>query len=91
MKIVSILMLATTLSLSNLVVADNNEKKSNADEFQDAKVSILKNVSTHMEVLSNFKTCVETAKAGPELTACKKKRKSALKALKKEIKGKRSQ
>ena len=96
MRIVSIFVLAFTLSLSNLVIADSNDKKlddkkSDTEKFKKTKVKILQNVSTHIEVLNKFKACVETAKAGPELGVCKKKKNSALKSLKKNIKGKRSQ
>lgn len=83
MKIVSIIILGFVLFLSNTVMA---EIKPGTEDFTQAKTKILQAVTTNIEILSKFKSCVEEAKIKPEVGACRKDKKAAIKAFKKKNK-----
>lgn len=78
MKIVSIIMLGFVLFLSNTVMA---EKKPDAEAFARAKTRILQAVTTHLDILDKFKSCIEQATIRPEVGACRKNKVEAVKAL----------
>ncbi|MCK5002160.1 MAG: hypothetical protein KAJ92_02600 [Gammaproteobacteria bacterium] len=86
MKAISIIMLAFSLLLSNTAMATSDGEKSNIDVIEQAKANILKAVSVHIDVLNKFKSCVAMARVGPDLGACKKQKKAALKALRDKVK-----
>ena len=79
MKIVSIIMLILALFLSNTAMA---EDELDAEKFSKAKMKMLETVSAHLKVLDTFKSCLEDAEVRPEVAACRKSKKTAIKALK---------
>ncbi|MDH3342218.1 MAG: hypothetical protein OEM07_00685 [Gammaproteobacteria bacterium] len=80
MKMVSIVILSIGLALSHAAFAADAVKPED-ESIAQSKAEILKAVSTHIEALNKFKTCVSNAKVGPDIGACQQQKKKALKAL----------
>ena len=84
MKIVSIIMITFVLFLSNTVMAE--EQQMDTDEFAQAKTRVLQAVTTHLEILNKFKSCVEEATIRSEVGTCRKNKKAAIKDLRMQTK-----
>jgi len=84
MKITSIIMITFVLLLSNTVMAE--EPQMDIDEFTQAKMRILQAVTTHLEILNKFKSCIEEATGRAEVGACRKSKKAEIKDLRMQTK-----
>lgn len=81
MKMVSMILLSLGLLLSNVALAEDKVKQFEIDDIQKIKLRILGGVSTHINILNKFKTCVEAVKTEPELGLCIKEKNDAVKVL----------